>query len=99
VGGSGPTGGFSPLAITVNGTFAPSVADLDGDHREDILWYAAGSAADFLWMGRSSGPPQSRTIAASGTYTPLLVDLDHDVGADIVWFQSASTTTPVWWGH
>ena len=99
VGGGGPMAGFSLQAMSVNGSYAPSVGDLDGDGLDDILWYAAGSVADHIWFGRPSGPLASRTISVSGTYTPLLANLDGDAGHDIVWFQSAKPTTPVWWSH
>ena len=99
VGGGGPTGGFAPLAVSVNGSYRPSVADIGGDGRDDIVWYAPGSTGDFLWFGRASGVPSSRPLSVSGTYTPLLADLDDDAGADIVWFQSVAPSTPVWFSH
>jgi hypothetical protein len=99
VGGGGATGGFSPLTVSVNGTYRSSVADIGGDGRDDILWYAPGSTGDFLWFGQASGVPSSRALSVSGTYTPLLTDLDDDAGADIVWFQPAAPSTPVWFSH
>jgi hypothetical protein len=99
VGSGGPTAGFSPLAISVNGTYQPSVADLDGDDRADILWYAAGSAGDYVWFGRSAGAPASRGISVLGQYVPLTADLDATAGDDIVWFQANAPTTPVWFSH
>lgn len=99
VGSSGATGGFSPLAVSVSGTYRPSIADVDGDGRDDVLWYAPGPVGDHLWLGRAAGAPTSRPLSVSGTYVPLLADLDASGGADVVWFQSAATTTPVWWSH
>ena len=99
VGGGGSLGGFTPLAVTVNGTYQPSVADIDGDDRDDILWYAPGPAIDVLWFGQPSGSPTGPTLSVAGTYTALLADLDGSGGADVVWFQSSTATTPVWWSH
>jgi hypothetical protein len=99
VGSGGATGGFSPLAVSVNGTYQPSVADLDGDGRDDILWYAPGPTADHLWLGQPAGAPTSRAFSVSGTYVPLLADLDGTAGADVVWFQSRTPTTPIWYSH
>ena len=46
--------------------YQPSVADIDGDGRDDILWYAPGSAADSLWFGRASGAPIKRAPLGVG---------------------------------
>ena len=99
VGSPGGTGGFAPMAVTVNGTYQPSIADVNGDDRDDILWYAPGSPADVLWFGRASGSPSGPTFSVSGSYAPLLGDLDGSGGADVVWFQSGSPISPVWWSH
>jgi hypothetical protein len=99
VGSGGATGGFSPLTISVTGSYVPSIGDIDADGIEDILWYGAGPTTDAVWFGRPTGGPFSRTMSVSGTYTALLADLDGDGGDDVVWFQGRSATTPVWWSH
>ena len=99
VGGPGATGGFAPLAISVNGAYRPSVGDVDGDGRTDILWYAPGTTGDYLWFGEAAGPPTSVSIVVNGTYRPLLGDLDADDGDEVVWFNPAATTTPIWWSY
>ena len=99
VGGPGGAGGFSPLSIQVNGTYHPAVGDVDGDGRDDVLWYAPGGAGDYLWMGEPVGTPTSRSITVNGTYTPLLVDLDADDGDEIVWFRGSGSSAPLWWSH
>jgi hypothetical protein len=99
VGAGGATGGFSPLAISVTGSYVPSVGDIDADGFDDILWYGAGPTTDAVWFGRPTGGLFSRTMSVSGTYTALLADLDGDGGKDIVWFQGARATTPLWWSH
>ncbi len=98
VGGPGATGGFSPMAITVNGQYHPVVGDVDGDARDDIVWYAPGSAGEFLWLGRAVGLPASRSFSVLGLYAPLIADLDGDAGGDVVWFSGSSTST-VYWSH
>ena len=57
VGGGGPTGGFSPLPVSVNGSYVPSVGDIDGDGRDDILWYAAGRARRLPLVRPAAGAP------------------------------------------
>lgn len=99
VGGVGAAGGFATSATPVSGTYQPSMGDVDGDGRADILWYAPGPAADHLWFGRATGAPTSRPIVVNGTYTPLFADLDDDAGEEIVWFRSSAATTPVWWSY
>jgi hypothetical protein len=99
VGTAGATGGFSPLAIAVSATYQPVVGDVDGNGRADIVWYAPGSAPDFLWFGQTAGAPTSRAMAIGGSYVPRLGDLDGDAGDEIVWFDPTSTTTPVWWSY
>jgi hypothetical protein len=99
VGGAGATGGFAPLAITVNGTYRPVVADVNGDSRADILWYAPGSAGDSVWFGQPGGAPTSHPVVAGGSYTPLVGDLDADDGDEIVWLDPTAATAPVWWSY
>jgi hypothetical protein len=99
VGAATATGGFTPLPVTVSGTYEPVPGDVDGDGIDDILWYAPGPAGDHLWFGRPSGTPTSRALTATGTYTPLLGDLDASAGDEIVWFSSTATSTPVWWSY
>jgi hypothetical protein len=97
VGGGGATGGFSPLAISVNGSYRPSVGDLDGDGTADILWFAPDASTDYVWLDPASGSPSSRAISVTGAFQPLLGDLDADDGDDIVWFQGSDVSTQVWW--
>jgi hypothetical protein len=88
------------LPISVTGTYQPTIGDVDGDGRADILWYAPGPSGDFVWFGRAAGPPSSRAITVSGTYTPLVGNLDAAAGDEIIWFNPpGTTTTPVWWSH
>jgi hypothetical protein len=75
------------------------VGDVDGDGFDDILWYAAGGAPDFLWMGSVTGAPVSRPIVAGGIYVPLLADLDADGGDDVVWSHGSGASSPLWWSH
>ena len=87
------------MAVSVNGSYVPSVGDVNGDGFDDVLWYAAGPTGDALWFGRASGAPTSRSLTVSGSYLALLGDLDEDGADDVVWFQSSTTSTPVWWSH
>lgn len=96
---NGGPGGFDQTALGITGTYAPVVGDLNGDGRDDIVWYAAGSAPDAVWFGEVGGGVTSRAISVTGTYRPLVGNLDGDAGDDIVWFNPGAIDTPVWWSH
>lgn len=99
VGATGPTAGFTPLTISVSASYQPTIGDVDGDGRADIIWYAPGPADDFLWFGRPTGAPVSRAMSVSGSYRPLAADLDADDGDEIVWFDPNAVSTPLWWSR
>jgi hypothetical protein len=95
--GTGGTAGFAQTALGVSGTYVPSVGDLDGDGDDEIIWYAAGSAADSIWFGRPSGLPTSRAIGVSGSYRLLTANLDGGAGDEVIFASSSSGSTPIWW--
>ena len=95
VGGGGPTGGFSPLAI-VGQRLATSRrwATSTATGATTSSGTPPGSTADHIWFGRPTRRPPAAALSVSGTYTPLLADLDADAGDDIVWFQSRRVHHP-----
>lgn len=94
---AGGTGGFAQSATTVTQRFTPFVGDLDGDGRDDIVWYEAGAATDVIWFGLPGAGHRSRHIVVNGTYRPLVADLDADDGEDVLWY--GGEPSPLWWSH
>ena len=43
------------VSVSVNGQYRPVAGDFDGDGRTEILWYAPGSTADYLWEWNGDG--------------------------------------------
>ncbi len=78
---------------TINGTYRPLVGDFDGDGVDDLLWYAAGRAADSYWYGNSNGSFTNVATTINGTYGPLIGDLDGNGGADVFWYAGGAPTT------
>src|SRR3546814_12927066 len=85
------------IELSVVGSYEPVVGDIDGDGRDDVVWYAPGPAGDSIWFGTASGRPRSRSFSASGTYVPLVADFDASGSDDIVWFNPAAPTSPPQW--
>lgn len=72
---SWPLGGAlsqAPRVIAVNGTYSPVSGDFDGNGQADVLWYAPGPGADFLWLssGNARGSTGHRSVPVSinGSY-------------------------------
>ena len=72
--------------MTVRGTYRPVAGDVDGDGRDDIIWYGPGAAGDSIWHFTSATVATTPGRSAStGNYRPVAGDLDGDHHADIVW--------------
>ncbi|WP_436793013.1 FG-GAP repeat protein [Actinospongicola halichondriae] len=92
-----PPSGLSQTSTKVSGTYQVVAGDFSGDGLDDIVWYAPGGAADFLWRS----PVTSYTdvsISISGTYEPLVGDFDGDGRDDIFWYKPGSGADYVWTG-
>lgn len=75
-------------AFTVNGTYNPVVGDFDGNGIDDILWYAAGSGAEHLWLfNGSSGHVEVPVSPVNGSYRPTALDANGDSRDDILWYS------------
>jgi hypothetical protein len=92
--GNGFQTDFVPL--TVNGTYTPVVADVDGNGLDDVLWYAPGAGADSLWRFAEDGSHTSVPLTITGTYQPVVLDADGDERDDILWYAPGRGADSLW---
>ena len=94
-------GNTSMLLPGISGDYRPVAGDVDGDLRDDVIWYAPGAAADFVWWGgarNSFGPANSAARTVGGVYWPVVADVDGDMHDDVIWHAPGASTDYVWWG-
>ena len=48
-----PAAGSPPSPPRSTGVYSPFVGNLDGQHGDDMFWYAPGAAADYLWYANA----------------------------------------------
>lgn len=82
--------------FVVNGTYKPLVGDYDGDGFDEILWYAPGSTADFMWNFTSYTAIHSTSYPVNGVYTPTVGDYTGDSADDILWYAPGSGADYLW---
>lgn len=62
----------STRTVGVGGLYAPIIGDYDGNGQADVLWYAPGSAPDYIWLTRGdddgSTGQRSIRITINGDY-------------------------------
>lgn len=92
---------YTSAPMPINGVYDPIVGDFDGDGCDDILWYAAGTAADYIWWGGVDGF-ESQPLTINGTYEPVagwFAETNHGIfwyspgtGAEYVWSTGGTRT-------
>lgn len=106
--GSAPPDDYSAYyaseSFQVTGTYQPLVGVSGcGDAAESlfVLWYAPGSAADYLWrVGEASLDDRtSEPLSVDGVYEPILGDFDGDGCDDIFWYAPGSARDYIWYGN
>lgn len=92
--------------ITATGGNVPVKGDFDGDGRDDIFWYVAGSGTDYLWSGKPRDDSNSTTIAdrfdvttlpITGVYNPIVGDFNGDGRDDILWYSPGAGADAIWY--
>ncbi|MEO9164120.1 MAG: VCBS repeat-containing protein [Aquihabitans sp.] len=97
-----PSGPTPPAGITltpqaVGGIYQPLALDYNGDGIEDILWYAPGTAPDYLWTGRGSGAFDSKPLTIAGNYSYVeILDFDGDGRDDVLWYHPSAGISVIW---
>jgi alpha-tubulin suppressor-like RCC1 family protein len=86
-----------PADAVVRGRYIPIVGDFDCNGRDDIFWYAPGSAQDFVWYSTRNGFV-SHDYAVNSVYTPVAGDFDGDGCSDIFWYAPGRASDYVWYG-
>ena len=106
--------GVPSASLVVNGTYKPIAGNFDCDDGSDnppgssydeepgIVWYAAGSAPDYLWTDLviTNGvlAKTQATLSVTGTYVPIVGDFDGDQCDDIFWYGEGTAPDSLWWG-
>lgn len=87
----------TPSNSVVNRVYRPVAADLNGDGRTDLVWYAPGASADHIWW--SEGVAFRSTPASiGGDRFPVVGDFDGDGADDIFWYGPGSRPDELWYG-
>ena len=89
---------LTPIATPNVPTGVPVTGDFDGNGRDDILWYGAGSQPDTLWSTTGVGTFTATPRPVQGTYTPVAGDFDGDGDDDILWYAPGAATDQLWSG-
>ncbi len=91
-------GGFSQRWLfPVTGTYTPVVGDYDANGYDDIFWYAAGTARDYLWRSNGDGTFRSSLApSVSSAYVAIPGDFDADGDDDIIWYVPGSARDYLW---
>jgi hypothetical protein len=82
--------------FNVNSTYRPVAGQFDRDGYDEILWYAPGTAADYLWDFTGPSTFTSRPFTANGTYQPVVGDFTGDTVDDILWYAPGAAADPMW---
>jgi hypothetical protein len=87
----------------VAGRYQPFVADLDRDGRDDIFWYAPGTAKDYVWFFEEDGSVTSvpMTVALAAQPVTVLVQgiNDEPERQGILWYGAGSKPDSWWMFH
>lgn len=89
---------YRPLSIS--GTYQPLVGSFGGDAADDVFWYAPGSAADSLWLGKAGARGSSaftrKAMSVTGTFKPVVGDFGGNDLDDIFWYGTGDAKDYLW---
>lgn len=94
---AGTTTGFVGWrSYAIDGTFTGVVGDYDGNGYDDIYWYAAGPATDWIWLSDGNDFWQFVGAANSSLQMALVGDYDGDGDDDIYWYAPGPVEDDLW---
>lgn len=93
--------GWDYRSVTISGTnYQVLRGQFAGDKATDILFYAPGTGADSLWIGKIGGRGTNSftkmNLTINGTYRPIVGDFAGDDYDDILWYGPGSTPDSLW---
>jgi hypothetical protein len=89
---------YRPLSFTLNLTYGPIPGDFDGDGYDEIFWFGAGTAPDYLWDFVDGDPTrfQQTTMNQGGLYLTAAGDFTGDGADDIIWYAPGTQPDEIW---
>jgi hypothetical protein len=87
-------GSHTSAGLKINGNFQTVPGFYNDDDIEDVFFYAAGSANDYLWTGKVGGGFTSTPKPVNGTYEPAVVAVPG--GDAILWWADGPATDRYW---
>ncbi|MBL8777977.1 MAG: VCBS repeat-containing protein [Acidimicrobiales bacterium] len=93
--------GYTNGSAQVPANSAVRSGDVNGDFRDDLLWYNSGTGQVQLWFGRADGSfaKVNEQVGARQNYRPVLADISGDFRADLLWYGPGSTKDSLWRGR
>lgn len=83
--------------VSVSGTYTPLVGDYDADGFDEILWYAPGTASDYMWNFVNYSSVNVTQLSINGTYRrPTVGDFTGDGAHDILWYNPGFGADYLW---
>jgi hypothetical protein len=72
--------------------YQPQVGDVNGDGRDDVLWYQPGPGADPLWGWVDGRIRAERVLSVGGSFVPDVGRYSGDALDDVAWVSPTSTS-------
>lgn len=99
--GAASDGWWDYQRMSISGTYQTLLGEFGGSTSSaDILFYAPGTTADSLWIGRSgergSGGFTKRSLSVNGSYVPIIGDFAGDGHDEVFWYAPGTGPDSLW---
>lgn len=93
--------GYTNGSAQVPANSAVRSGDVNGDFRDDLVWYNASTGQVQVWFGRTDGTfaKVNERVGANQGYRPILADISGDFRADLLWYGPGATKDSLWRGR